>query len=58
MVRVEIGNSSYTATLDNTGSKLVFENEIYVSKTSKVKVIADIASTASNGDQVNIDPIK
>jgi hypothetical protein len=31
---------------------------MYISKTSKVKVIADIASTAKDGDQLSIDPIK
>jgi hypothetical protein len=57
-VRVEIGNSTYTADIDDTAKTLTFNNEIYVSKTSKVKIIADIASTAEENDRVNIDPIK
>ena len=37
-VRLEIGNSSYTATIDDAGHKLVFDNEMYISKTSKVRL--------------------
>jgi hypothetical protein len=59
-VRLEIGNSSYTATIsgNTTAGTLTFDNEIYVSKTSKVKLIADIDSSASDGETVSINPIK
>jgi hypothetical protein len=64
-VRVEIGNSSYTATICDAAvapctaaNTLLFDNEMYISKTSKVRVIADIATTANDGDKISIDPIK
>jgi hypothetical protein len=57
-VRLEIGNSSYTATIDDTNGKLVFDNEMYISKTAKVKLIADIAPSAPENWKIELDPIK